>query len=161
MTRRRRMKIPSLSTTLVSSLFLILSSQLLAVAETHHHIRPGFLYTTTRGRCTPQFWSGRREAWPRMVPETSTVSNVFGSRVYERFRSDLTLLEATARNDEEENPYGGLVKEGSAALLNSYAREGFPYKPWEVKTLMIKALVSEAAAASQAKHFSLANHACT
>lgn len=107
-----------------------------------------------------RFWSGRREAWPRMVPETSTVSNVFGSRVYERYRLDLTLVEATARNDGEENPFGGLVKEGTAALLNSYARKSFPYKPWQVKTLVIQALVSEAAAASQAKRFSLANQAC-
>ncbi|RDX63017.1 hypothetical protein CR513_58594, partial [Mucuna pruriens] len=83
------------------------------------------------------FWSGRREAWPRMVPETSTVSNVFGSRVYEHYRSDLTLLEATARNDQESNPFGALLKEGTAALLNSYAREGFPYKPWQCLSLKL------------------------
>ncbi|MED6136599.1 hypothetical protein PIB30_057524 [Stylosanthes scabra] len=122
---------------------------------------PGFLYTRTTERCTPRYWSGRREAWPRMVPETSTVTNVFGSRVYERYRSDLTLVEATMRNDEEDNPFAGLLKEGTAALLNSYAREGFPYRPWQVKTLVIQALVSEAAASSQANQFSFANHACS
>ncbi|KAK7245366.1 hypothetical protein RIF29_40206 [Crotalaria pallida] len=147
-----------MGSTLLNTLFPYLFISLLLVAAAAH--RPGFVYTRSRGRCTPQFWSGRREAWPRMVPETSTVSNVFGSRVYERYRSDLTLMEATARNDEEKNPFGGLVKEGSAALLNSYAREGFPYKPWQVKTLVIQALVSEATAASQAKQFSLANQAC-
>lgn len=94
-----------------------------------------------------------------MVPETSTVWKVFGSRAYERYRWDLTMVEATARNDGE-NPFGRLVKEGSAALLNSYAREGYPYRPWQVKTLLIQALVSEAAASSQAKRFSLANLAC-
>ncbi len=52
------------------------------------------------------------------------------------------------------------MKEGTAVLVNSYAREGFPYKPREVKTLVIKALVSEAAAASQANEFLLANQAC-
>lgn len=87
------------------------------------------------------------------------MSKVFGSRAYERYRLDLTLAEATARNDEE-NPFGRLVKEASAALLNSYAREGYPYRPWQVKTLLIQALVSEATAASQAKRFSLANLAC-
>ncbi|KAL1313432.1 hypothetical protein HN51_039997 [Arachis hypogaea] len=122
---------------------------------------PGFVYTRTTGRCTPRYWSGKREAWPRMVPETSTVRKVFGSRVYERYRSDLTLVEATMRNDEEDNPFGGLLKEGTAALLNSYAREGFPYRPWQVKTLLIQALVSQAAASSQANQFSLANHACS
>ncbi|KAF8388233.1 hypothetical protein HHK36_026899 [Tetracentron sinense] len=123
--------------------------------------RPGFLYTRTRGRCTPQFWSSRREAWPRMVPQTSSVSKVFGSRALERFRSDLTLLEATERNDDVNNAFSHLLKQSSAALLNSYARKDFPYSAWEVKTLLIQGLVSEEAAALQAQRFSLANGACT
>ncbi|VVA25990.1 PREDICTED: protodermal factor [Prunus dulcis] len=105
------------------------------------------------------YWGSRREAWPRMVPQTSTVSKVFGSRAYERYRSDLTLLEATVRNDEE-NVYPRLLKQASAALLNSYARKGFPYSAWEVKTLVIQALVSDKAAALQAQRFSVANEAC-
>ncbi|XP_020213339.1 uncharacterized protein LOC109797648 [Cajanus cajan] len=155
----------SRSTTLLFCLLLLLTHSLalaLALAETlHRRVIPGFLYRRSRGRCTAQFWSERREAWPRMVPETSTVSKVFGSRVYERYRWDLTLVEATARNEEESNPFGGLVKEGSAALLNSYARDGFPYKPWQVKTLVIRALVSRTQAASQANQFLLANQACS
>lgn len=94
-----------------------------------------------------------------MVPQLSTVSNVFGSRVRERFRSDLTLLEATARIDQG-NAFRVLLKQASAALLNSYARKSFPYTPWAVKTLVITALVSEEAAALQAQHFSIANEAC-
>ncbi|KAH9729376.1 hypothetical protein KPL70_009326 [Citrus sinensis] len=130
-----------------------------AAAATTQIRRPGFLYTRIRGRCTPQFWSSRREAWPRMVPQTSTLSKVFGSRVYERFRSDLTLLESTTRNDDE-NAFAGLVKQGTAALLNSYAREGFPFSPWQVKTLFIQALVSKEAASRQANKFLIANQAC-
>ncbi|GMY06267.1 protodermal factor [Fagus crenata] len=122
--------------------------------------RPGFVFTRTRGRCTPQFWSSRSEAWPRMVPQTSTVYKVFGSRTSERYGSDLTLMEATGRN-EDEKVYPRLLKQASAALLNSYARKGFPYSAWEVKTLVIQALVSEEAASLQAKHFSIANEACT
>lgn len=94
-----------------------------------------------------------------MVPQTSTVSNVFGSRTFERYRSGLTILESTSRNDDE-NAFAGLLKQGSTALLNSYARKGFPYAAWEVKTLFIEALVSEEAAARQAKFFSIANEAC-
>lgn len=97
--------------------------------------------------------------WPRMVPQTSTLSKVFGSRVYERFRSDLTLLESTTRNDDE-NAFAGLLKQGTAALLNSYAREGFPFSPWQVKTLFIQALVSKEAASRQANKFLIANQAC-
>ncbi|KAA8550749.1 hypothetical protein F0562_002433 [Nyssa sinensis] len=122
--------------------------------------RPGFLYTRNRGRCTPQFWSSRSEPWPRMVPQTSTVSKVFGSRAYERYRYDLTLLEATSRNDDGENAFARLLKESSAALLNSYARKGFPFSAWKVKTLLIQALVSKEAAAIQAQRFSEANEAC-
>ncbi|XP_045796141.1 uncharacterized protein LOC123890549 [Trifolium pratense] len=142
----------------LSLLFCLLIS--LVSSHDSNHL-PGFIYTRATGRCTPQFWSGRKETWPRMVPETSTVSNVFGWRVYKKYRSDLTLLEATARNDEADNPFGALLKEGTTALINSYARKGFPYKPWQVKTLVMQSFVSEVAAASQAKHFSLANHACS
>ncbi|XP_050251623.1 uncharacterized protein LOC126698446 [Quercus robur] len=121
---------------------------------------PGFVFTRTRGKCTPQFWSSGREAWPRMVPQESTVSKVFGSRVNERYGSDLTLLEATVTNYDEENGYPRLLKQASAALLNSYARKGFPYSAWEIKTLVIQALVSEEAANLQAQLFSIANEDC-
>ncbi|KAM1244300.1 hypothetical protein ACFX13_036503 [Malus domestica] len=146
----------------LSQLALLLLLLLVACSvptTTARNQRPGFLFTRTTGRCTPQYWGSRRESWPKMVPQTSTVSKVFGSRAYERYRSDLTLLEATVRNDEE-NAYPRLVKQASAALLNSYARKGYPYAAWEVKTLLIQALVSEKAAALQAQHFSTANEAC-
>ncbi|KAI3855505.1 hypothetical protein MKX03_004362 [Papaver bracteatum] len=123
--------------------------------------RPGFMYSRIRGRCTPQFWSSRREAWPRMVPQTSSVSKVFGSRVYERYRTDLTLLEATERNDDNNNAFSSLLKQSSAALLNSYSRKDYPYTAWEVKTALIQALVSKEAANLQAQRFSQANEACT
>ncbi|XP_048336026.2 uncharacterized protein LOC125423992 [Ziziphus jujuba] len=156
------METPLRLTTLFLLLFLIISffkAPSVAEAAAGPKHRPGFLYTRTRGRCTPQFWSSRREAWPRMVPQTSTVSNVFGSIAYERFRYDLTLMEATARNDDD-NVFPRLLKQASAALLNSYARKGFPYTAWEVKTLVIQALVSEEAAALQAQRFSIVNQAC-
>uniref|UniRef100_A0A1J3HQD8 Uncharacterized protein n=1 Tax=Noccaea caerulescens TaxID=107243 RepID=A0A1J3HQD8_NOCCA len=123
--------------------------------------RPGFFYTRHRGRCTPQYWSSRREAWPRMVPERSTVEKMFGVMVAkERWRSDLTLVESTARNDEEGNAYGALLKQGIAALLNSYARRSFSYAPWEVKTMLIQSMISEPAARRQAQQFAAANVAC-
>ncbi|CAL1383266.1 unnamed protein product [Linum trigynum] len=124
--------------------------------------RPGFLYTRTRGRCTPQFWSSKTEAWPRMVPQTASVSNVFGPIALERFRSDLTLLESATRNDGASNPFVRLLHQGTAALLNSYSRRPrFPFSPWQVKTLFIQGLVSESAAARRAQQFSAANLACS
>lgn len=95
-----------------------------------------------------------------MVPQRSTVSKVFGSRAIERFRSDLTLLEAATRNDDVENAYARVLKQSSAALLNSYSRLGFPYRAWEVKTLLLKGLISEKDAAQQAHILKMANEAC-
>ncbi|KAF3634280.1 hypothetical protein P3S67_008789 [Capsicum chacoense] len=122
--------------------------------------RPGFVYTRNRGRCTPQYWSSRIESWPKMVPQTSTVSKIFGSRAYERYRYDLTLLEAAERNDDMDNVFAILVKQSTAALLNSYARKNYPYSAWEVKTMLIQALVSEKSASILAQRLSEANEAC-
>ncbi|KAG6485487.1 hypothetical protein ZIOFF_054025 [Zingiber officinale] len=96
-----------------------------------------------------------------MVPLDSSVSEVFGSMLLERYEPGLTLLEATQRNDD----IGGsvvfkLVKQSSAALLNAYSRPGFPYTAWEIKSLVLEALISEAAAALQAEQFKQANEAC-
>ncbi|CAO2826592.1 unnamed protein product [Amaranthus hypochondriacus] len=126
--------------------------------------RPGFLFTATThlGRCTPQYWGSREEKWPKMVPQKSTVSKVFGSRATERFRYDLTLLEAATRNDDVDNAFERLLKQSSAALLNSYARVGYPYKAWEIKALFLQGLISEKNAARQAQILMKANNeACT
>ncbi|KAF8033906.1 hypothetical protein BT93_C0244 [Corymbia citriodora subsp. variegata] len=124
----------------------------------------GFFYTRTRGRCTPQYWSSGREKWPRMLPRKSTVSRAFGSRaIGERYGGDLTVWESTAGvvgGGLGGDAYGRLVKQASTALLNSYARKGFAYTAWEVKTLLIQALASPQAAAAQADRFAVANEAC-
>ncbi|PIN00830.1 hypothetical protein CDL12_26662 [Handroanthus impetiginosus] len=140
--------------------FLVFLAAATFVSGSGQNPRPGFFYTRTRGRCTPQYWSSRRGSWPKMVPPKSTVENVFGSRAFERYRRDLTLLEAAARDDDGENAFARLVKQSTAALLNSYARKGYPYAAWEVKTLVIQALVSERAAAVQAQKFLEANENC-
>ncbi|KAH9626891.1 hypothetical protein KSS87_002291 [Heliosperma pusillum] len=121
---------------------------------------PGYVFTRHRGHCTPQYWGSRREEWPRTVPQKSTVSKVFGSRAIERFRSDLTLLEAATRNDDVENAYVRLLKQSTAALLNCYTRVGYSYKAWEVKSLFLLGLVSETDAVHQAHLLQLANDAC-
>ena len=80
----------------------------------------------------------------------------------ERYEAGLTMWEATQRNDDVGggSAFSKLVKQSSVALLNAYTRPGFPYGAWEVKTLLLEALVSEDAAASQARSFELANQAC-
>lgn len=107
------------------------------------------------------YWSSIGEQWPRMVPPASTVWKAFGSRALEqRYGSGLTLLESTAGRSGEGDSFSVLLKQGIAALLNSYARKGYPYRAWEVKSLVIEATVSEEAAAAQARLFAIANEAC-
>ncbi|KAF8704112.1 hypothetical protein HU200_031603 [Digitaria exilis] len=125
------------------------------------HAWPGYLYTRAVGRCTPQFWSSGAEPWPNIVPQEAAVSKVFGSRSVEKYGPRLTLLEATMRTDDiGGSPFVKLVKQGSAALLNAYTRRGFPLDSWEVKALLLEALVSEEAAAAQAERFEQANESC-
>ncbi|RLM73579.1 uncharacterized protein C2845_PM15G14470 [Panicum miliaceum] len=125
------------------------------------HAWPGYLYTRAVGRCTPQFWSSGAEPWPNIAPQEAAVSKVFGSRSVERYGPRLTLLEATMRTDDiGGSAFVKLVKQGSAALLNAYTRRGFPFDSWEVKALLLEALVSEEAAAVQAERFEQANQSC-
>ncbi|XP_078429334.1 pollen Ole e I family allergen protein [Wolffia australiana] len=133
-----------------------------AEATWHAETRAGFLYTRDRERCTPGFWSARGDAWPVMVPRGASVWKVFGSPALERYEPDLTMLEAMESDDDAAggSAFSELVKQSSAALLNSYARDGFPYTPWEVKTLLLLALVSEQAAQSQAQTFADSNRLC-
>ncbi|KAJ3680192.1 hypothetical protein LUZ60_016470 [Juncus effusus] len=120
---------------------------------------PGYLYIRTIGKCTPQYWSSGREAWPNIAPKHAAV---FGSRVLERYEPSLTLLDATQRNDDIGGTvFAKLVKHATAALLNSYTRDNFPLDSWEVKSLMLEALVSEESAEAQAEHFEQANESCT
>lgn len=80
----------------------------------------------------------------------------------ERYEPGLTMWEAAQRSDDTAggSAFSKLVKQSSVALLNAYTRPGFPYGAWEVKSLLLEALVSEDAAASQAKSFEQANQAC-
>lgn len=108
-----------------------------------------------------RFWSSGAEAWPNIVPQEAAVAKVFGSRSVERYGPRLTLLEATMRTDDiGGSAFVKLVKQGSAALLNAYTRRGFPLDSWEVKALLLEALVSEEAAVAQAERFEQANESC-
>jgi hypothetical protein len=109
-----------------------------------------------------RFWSSGAEQWPNIIPQEAAVSKVFGSRSIDRYGPRLTVLEATTRTDDNgsSSAFAKLVKQGSAALLNAYARKGFPLDSWEVKALLLEALVSEDAAAAQADRFEQANESC-
>ncbi|KAE8684591.1 protein FAR1-RELATED SEQUENCE 5-like [Hibiscus syriacus] len=52
-----------------------------------------------------------------MVPETSTVMKVLGSRAAERYGTELTLLEAVDMKEEESEAFHELVKEERVPIL--------------------------------------------
>ncbi|GLJ10368.1 hypothetical protein SUGI_0126970 [Cryptomeria japonica] len=139
---------------------------------------PGFTYTrrtiphrpstaianrTGKAACTAKYWgmNDRKEAWPRMVPVSSSVAKVFGSQALEAYGPTLTLLQAMAMKEGKNDGYSSLIKESSAALVNAYGRPGFLFTAWRVKTLLIQSLVSEEAASAQAARFRIANQACS
>ncbi|KAL3851327.1 hypothetical protein ACJIZ3_013209 [Penstemon smallii] len=62
------------------------------------------------------------KSWPRMVPQKSMVSNVFGSRAFEQYRNDLTLLEAASRNVDGDNVFARL---GTHILLEKLIKTVF------------------------------------
>ncbi|KAL8142616.1 hypothetical protein V2J09_015648 [Rumex salicifolius] len=147
------------SNTTPLQLFLICN--LLARITTASALFPASAFTRDRGRCTPQYWSRQKEAWPKMAPPEATVAKVFGFReAHQQFGSDLTLLEAASRNDVVQDAYAELLKQSTAALLNSYSRLGFPFRAWDIKTLIIRAMISPDDAAHQAQMFLQANENC-
>lgn len=95
----------------------------------------GFLLHVDQGEVHSPVLEQHEEHWPKMVPPTSTVWKASGSRaLVQCYGSSLTLLEPTARDSKEEDAFQALLKQGTAALLNSFARKGFPYRAREVKS---------------------------
>jgi hypothetical protein len=73
----------------------------------------------------------------------------------------LTLLKATLRADDIGGcPFFKPVKHRKVALFNAYTRKGFSFDSWEVKALLLEALVPEDASAAQDKQFEQANVSC-
>ncbi len=71
------------------------------------------------------------------------------------FSTTTTLVEAL--NNRRTDAYGALMRQGSAALINSYHFANYAYTPQEVREGFNGALFSEQAAAVQAVKFENAN----
>jgi hypothetical protein len=54
--------------------------------------------------------------------------------------------------------YGALLRQGTAAILNSYTNRNFPYTPFQVKSAFHGALASQQSAAVMATNFENANN---
>ncbi|XP_031472995.1 protodermal factor 1-like [Nymphaea colorata] len=84
-----------------------------------------------------------------------SVAGVFGGICTPVFGHDLTLLQALA--NPRTDGFGALFREGTASFLNSMVNHHFPFTAEEVRTGFTTALISDAAAASQAALFQQAN----
>lgn len=72
------------------------------------------------------------------------------------FGSQMTLYQGLTNSRPD--AFGSLLRQGSAAVLNSYTSRNYPYTPYQVKNSFRGALVWQQAAAVQAVNFENANH---
>lgn len=75
------------------------------------------------------------------------ITSIFGSKI--------TLHQGLTQSGTD--GYSALLRQGSAAILNSYTVRDFPYRPVEVKSAFRGALVSQQAAFVMATKFENAN----
>lgn len=86
----------------------------------------------------------------------ATIGDFFGAGcVFASGGKDLSLHDAVANKNTDS--FSALLREGTAALLNSIACKTFPFTKLQVKSSILGALSSEGAAAAQAEVFKSAN----
>lgn len=104
---------------------------------------------------TCDYWRTHPQAINAIIGYWNTVGQTFGPTCGIIFGTGTTLHDALSntRNDG----FGSLIREGTAALLNSIASSHFPYTTQQVKEAVISAITSDGAAAAQADVFKQAN----
>jgi hypothetical protein len=114
------------------------------------------------GSCS--FWSHKKpSSLPALLKFITPIVDILSSgagtdaigAITSIFGSGTTLHQGltSARPDA----YGALLRQGSAAVLNSYASRQYPFTPYQVKVNFRTALVSQQAAAAMASKFENAN----
>ncbi|EPS67965.1 protodermal factor 1.3 [Genlisea aurea] len=102
------------------------------------------------------FWRNNPQLVWRLVGWWGgTLGNAFGISQFPGFGSHANVLQALS-NDRNDG-YGELYREGTAGLLNAMARTRYAYSVNEVRDNFVAALASDAAAATQAQLFKVAN----
>jgi hypothetical protein len=107
------------------------------------------------GPGTCDFWSSHTSSLPSFMSIFDTIVDLFGLLSSGTFGSSTTLLQALTNTRPD--AYGALLRQGSAALINSYNSPSFAYSPQQVRESFNAALFSEPAAAVQAVRFENAN----
>jgi hypothetical protein len=102
------------------------------------------------------FWSLNTSMFPDFLTIFTTILDLFGGSSGSIFGSQMTLYQGLTSTRPD--AYGSLLRQGSAAILNSYTSRSYPYTPFQVKSQFRSALVSQQAAAVMAVNFENANH---
>ncbi|CAK9211786.1 unnamed protein product [Sphagnum troendelagicum] len=106
------------------------------------------------GGCSCDFWSTHISSWPSFFSLFSTVAEAFGTEAANVFGA-ITLFEGLM--DTRVDGYSQLLRQGSAAILNSYTKPNFALTHVSVMEQFNSALTSRSTALVQAKKFENAN----
>ncbi|KAG6514924.1 hypothetical protein ZIOFF_025299 [Zingiber officinale] len=90
-----------------------------------------------------------------LVGYWGTIGALFGLPAAAAYGTDLSL--PAALSNPRADGIGALYREGTASMLNSLASRSFPFSPEQVKASFNAAVVSDEAAAAQARVFKKAN----
>ncbi|KAI0492205.1 hypothetical protein KFK09_026472 [Dendrobium nobile] len=106
------------------------------------------------GTCS--YWSAHPDKIVAVIGYLGTMGDIFGAGCIFAFGGkNPTLHDAIANKDTD--GFSALLREGTAALLNSIACKSFPFTKQQVKSSFAAALVNAGAAAAQADVFKSAN----
>ncbi|KAG0500452.1 hypothetical protein HPP92_000524 [Vanilla planifolia] len=106
------------------------------------------------GTCS--YWIAHPTKIVELIGYLGTLGDIFGGGCVLAFGGKNPTLRDALANTRKDS-IGALVREGTAALLNSMACKGFPLSPGQVKSAFPAALRNDEAAAAQAQIFKLAN----
>ncbi|XP_020591799.1 protodermal factor 1-like, partial [Phalaenopsis equestris] len=106
------------------------------------------------GTCS--YWSTHPDKIKAVIGYFGTIADFFGAGcIFAYGGKNPTLHDAVANTNTD--GYSSLLREATAALLNSIACKTFPLKQQQVKSCFLGALGNEGAAAAQAAVFKSAN----
>lgn len=103
-----------------------------------------------------RFWSSNTSMFPNFLSIITTILDIFGGSSGSIFGSQMTIYQGLTSTRPD--AYGSLLRQGSAAILNSYTVRNYPYTPFQVKAGFRGALTSQQSAAVMAVNFENANH---
>ncbi|RZR78853.1 hypothetical protein BHM03_00004402, partial [Ensete ventricosum] len=101
------------------------------------------------------YWGSHPDAIAAVIGSLGTIADLFGHGCAAIFGSNPSLTDALT--NPRTDGYGALIREGTAAFLNSMANTRYPFTTPQVKSAFAGAITSDGTAATQAEIFEQAN----